>query len=64
MIPSKNGIALAVLIVEALLTSVGIEFEPGSVGKAIEGAVVLCAFLLAIWNQLGRTDTKWFILKR
>ncbi len=61
---SKNGIALGVLIVEALLSALGIEFEAGSVDKAVEGAVIVGAFILAIWNQLDRTDTKWFFFKK
>ena len=60
---SKNGVALAVLIIEAVLTSLGIEFEAGTVDKAVEGTVVAIALLLAIWNQIDRTDTKWFIFK-
>ncbi len=60
---SKNGVALAVLIVEAILTSMGVEFDAGTVEKAIEGVVVAGALLLAIWNQIGRSDTKWFFLK-
>jgi len=61
---SKNGVALAVLIFEAILTSLGIEFDAGSVEKAIEGTVVAIGLLLAIWNQIDRTDTKLFIFKR
>lgn len=60
---SKNGIALAVLIIEAVLTSLGIEFEAGTVDRAVEGTMVTIALLLAIWNQIDRTDTKWFIFK-
>ena len=60
---SKNGIALAVLVIEALLTSLGIEFEAGTLEKGIEGTVVMIALILAIWNQLDRPDVKAFILK-
>jgi len=60
---SKNGVALAVLILEAILTSLGVEFDAGTVEKAVEGGVVAVALILAIWNQLDRKDTKWFIFK-
>ena len=60
---SKNGVALIILIVEAILTSLGIEFEAGTVDRAVEGTAVTVALLLAIWNQIDRTDTKWFIFK-
>lgn len=60
---SKNGVALTVLIVEAILTSMGVEFDAGTVDKAVEGVVVMGALLLAIWNQVERTDTKWFLFK-
>jgi hypothetical protein len=61
---SKNGIALVVLLAEAALTSLGIEFDPGTVEKGIEGSLVLLSLLLAVWNQLDRLDTKWFIFKK
>jgi hypothetical protein len=60
---SKNGIALAVLVVEAVLSAVGVEFEAGTVTKAVEGVVVTLALLLAIWNQLDRSDVSWFVFK-
>jgi len=61
---SKNGIALAVLIIEAILTSIGVEFEAGTIEKAIEGIVVAIALLLAIWNQINRPETVAFLLKK
>lgn len=63
MIPSKNGVAVSIFIVEAMLTSLGIEFEAGSVAKIVEGSVVLAALLLAVWNQIDRENVKWFLLK-
>lgn len=60
---SKNGVALAVLIIEALLSSLGVEFEAGSVSKVVEGVVILISLLLMVWNQLNRDDVKWFVLK-
>jgi hypothetical protein len=61
---SKNGVALAVLIIEAILTSLGVEFDAGTTEKAVEGIVVAMGLLLAIWNQVDRFDTKWFLFKK
>lgn len=61
---SKNGIALTVIVVEALLSSLGVEFEAGTVERGIEGVLIVLALLLAIWNQLERGDVKWFFLKK
>jgi uncharacterized membrane protein len=61
---SKNGLALTVLIAEALLSALGIEFEPGTVAKGVEGFVIVLALLSAIYNQLKREDVKAFILKK
>lgn len=61
---SKNGIALAILIVEAVLSSLGVEFEPGTVAKAVEGCVVTVGLLLAVWNQVSRPDVSGFFFKK
>lgn len=61
---SKNGIALVVLVLEALLSALGIEFEAGTLEKGIEGLLIILALLLAIWNQIARPDVKAFILKK
>jgi len=61
---SKNGMALIVLVVEALLSALGIEFEAGTLEKGIEGLLIVVALLLAIWNQIARPDVKAFILKK
>lgn len=61
---SKNGIALVVLVLEALLSSLGIEFDPGTLEKGIEGILIVAALLLAIWNQITRPDVKAFVLKK
>ncbi len=60
---SKNGIALTVLAVEFILSSLGVEFETGSVEHTIEAVVVLVSFLLMVWNQVNRTDTFGFLFK-
>jgi hypothetical protein len=61
---SKNGIALAVLIGEALLSALGVEFEAGTVERAVEGAIITIALVLAIWNQVTRPDVQAFIFKK
>lgn len=61
---SKNGIALVVLVLEALLSALGVEFEAGTIEKAIEGLLIVVALLLTIWNQITRPDVKAFILKK
>ena len=61
---SKNGIALIILIVEAGLSSIGVEFDPGSVERAVEGVLVAGALILAIYNQVQRGDIKHFLLKK
>jgi uncharacterized membrane protein len=62
---SKNGIALAVLLAEALLSALGVEFDASSVERAIEGVAVFIALCLAVYHQVAvRTDTKWLIFKK
>lgn len=64
MLVSKNGIALVVLVAEAILSAVGVEFEPGTVEKAIEGVLIAGSLILMVWNQFDREDVKHFIFKR
>ena len=61
---SRNGIALAVLTLEAILSALGIEFEAGSVEKVVEGVVIALSLGLAIYNQIDRTDVEWFVFKK
>jgi len=61
---SKNGIALGVLIVEALLSALGVEFEAGTVEKAVEGFFVTVALILAVYNQITRPDVAGFFFKK
>lgn len=61
---SKNGIALSVLVVEFILASLGIEFEVGSIERTVQAIAVLVSFILMVWNQIDRMDTKWFVLKK
>lgn len=61
---SKNGIAVTIWAVQFIMLSLGLEADPGTVQKYAEAIIVVGGLLLAIWNQIGRTDTKWFILKK
>ena len=60
---SKNGIALLVLVAEALLTAIGVEFEVGTVQRAVEGVLVAVSLILMAWNQYDRSEIKWFVFK-
>lgn len=60
---SKNGIGLAIIIVEFILSALGIEFEAGTVAKAVEGTLLAAALLLTIWNQISREDSVFFLFK-
>ena len=61
---SKNGVGLTILLIELLLSSLGIEFEAGSVAKVVEGGLVVLSFLLMVWNQLTRKDVTGFLFKK
>jgi len=61
---SKNGIALTVFILEALLSALGIEFEAGTLEKGVEGMIIIIALILAIKNQIDREDVQAFLFKK
>lgn len=61
---STNGIALVVLVLEAILSSLGIEFDAGSVEKAVEGILVAGSLILAVRNQLQRGDIHHFLFRK
>lgn len=61
---SKNGLGLTILIIQFVLTSLGVEFEPGSVEKWVEAVLVVFSGILLIWNQVNRSDVKWFWFKK
>jgi len=61
---SKNGIALTVFILEALLSALGIEFEAGTLEKGVEGIIIMIALILAIKNQIDREDVQAFLFKK
>lgn len=61
---SKNGAALTIIIAEAILTSIGVEFDANSLAKAVEGILYAAALVLAIWNQFDRHDVSAFFFKK
>lgn len=61
---SKNSIGLTIIVVEAMLSAFGVEFEAGTVAKAVEGVVVAISLALLILNQIRRTDVQGFFFKR
>ena len=61
---SKNGIAVIILVVEGLLSALGVEFEPDTVGRAVEGIVAAASLILLVLNQLGRENVSMFIFKK
>ena len=61
---SKNGIGLAVLLTEAILSALGVEFDTGTVARAVEGVVVAGGLILLVWNQVTRRDVFAFIFKK
>ena len=61
---SKNGIGVAVLVIEYALRSLNIEVPGGAVAEAINGLVVFGSFVLLIWNQLDRPNVHAFFFKK
>lgn len=61
---SKNGVAVLIWGLNFLMLSLGLEPDPGTVAKYAEAIILVAGLLLAIWNQVSRTDTKWFIFKQ
>lgn len=64
MTVSKNGVAVLIWGLQFLMLSLGLEAEPGTVEKYAEAIIIVSGLLLAIWNQIDRKDTKWFLFKR
>jgi hypothetical protein len=64
MTVSKNGVAVLIWGLQFIMLSLGLDAEPGTVEKYAEAIIVVFGLLLAIWNQVSRTDTKWFLLKK
>lgn len=60
---SKNGVAVLIWGLNFIMLSLGLEADPGTIAKYAEAIVVVAGLLLAIWNQLSRSDTKWFLFK-
>ena len=61
---SKNGVGVAVMLVEGLLTAFGVDFEAGSIAKWVEGTIYVGGLILMLWHQVERTDTYALIFKK
>jgi hypothetical protein len=61
---SKNGIGLSIIIIETILSALGVEFEPGTVARMVEGIVIAVSMALLIWNQIDRPEIHSFIFKQ
>lgn len=61
---SKNSIGLTILVIEAILSAFGVEFEAGTVAKAVEGVIVAVSLALLLINQMRRTDVHSFFFKK
>lgn len=61
---SKNGIGLVVIIVEGILSALGIDLGEGVIARAVEGVVYAGAVILLIVNQFERRDVFAFIFKK
>lgn len=61
---SKNGLGVSVIVLHFILTTLGVELEPGTVEKWVEAVIVVGSGILLVWNQLMRDDVSWFWLKK
>lgn len=57
---SKN--AAAILIV--MLSFLGLEVGEDTALEVISAIGTFISFMILIWNQLDRRDTKWFFFKK
>lgn len=61
---STNSIGVTVVLLEAILSSFGVEFEAGTVAKAVEGIVVALSLALLLINQMRRKDIRGFFFRK
>jgi hypothetical protein len=57
---SKNGLAIAIFITSYF----GLEFTETEIIAFVAAISQVVSFLLLVWNQLDRSDTKWFFWKK
>ena len=60
---SKNGVGLATFVV-LVAGYFGIELELDGVVDALAALGVVASFVMMVFNQLERKDTKWFFFKK
>lgn len=53
---SMAGTGTAVVIIQAILSILGIEAPEGSVAGAVDAVVTVVGFVLLVWGQLRRKD--------
>jgi hypothetical protein len=64
---SKNGLGIAgiaVIVIEYILSMLGVEVVDGTVGQFVQAAIFIGSFGLMVWNQLGRRDVIAFFFKQ
>lgn len=60
---SKNGIGLAIIIIEGVLKSMGVDYDSTALTRSIEGILYLIGLLLMLSHQFQREDIKGFLFK-
>jgi uncharacterized membrane protein YfcA len=61
---SKTGIAGIVLVAEALLKLLGVEFPEGTAASITEALAVIISTALLAYAQLTRKDLKFGLVRR
>lgn len=57
---SKNGVGIAVFV----LSLIGVNVAEGDLLTTVATIGQIVGGALAFWNQLARSDSKWFIFKK
>ncbi|MBA4307005.1 MAG: hypothetical protein C0429_09750 [Sphingopyxis sp.] len=62
---SKNGIALSLATIAATyLANNGVEVNPDSILEVYAAIALAGSWVIAIYNQKARSDSRWFIFKK
>lgn len=56
---SKNGVGLVLLV----LSWAGLSASETDIQEFIAASGQVVSFLMLLWNQIDRKDTKWFLWK-
>lgn len=59
-----TGVGITFLIIKAVLTYFGIEFEESMIYDVIGGFLVAFGWLFTIWGQLRRGDVSWGLFRK